>query len=89
MHARATHRRGYARLYGTVEPAVPGALIGFQRVIPGHRTKNVGGTVAKGRTATQSVFSRVVRVHKGVYKALVQVTNGALVSATSKSILIR
>ena len=89
LHAHATKRRGFARLYGSVEPAEAGALIGFQRVIPGHRTKNVAGTVVKAKTATQSVFSRVVRVHKGVYKALVQVTDGAHVSATSLSILIR
>ena len=89
LHARATKRRGFARLYGTVEPAEAGAGIGFQKVIPGHRTKNIGGTIVKARTATQSVFSRVVRIHKGVYKALVRVTDGAHVSATSRSILIR
>ena len=89
MHAHATHRRGFARLYGTVEPAEVGALIGYQRVIPGHRTKNVGGTVVKAQTATRSVFSRVVKVKKGLYQALVKVTDAAHVSATSLPVLVR
>jgi hypothetical protein len=89
MHAHATARRGYARLYGTVEPAEAGALIGFQRVIPGHRTKNVGGTVVKAQSASKSAFSRVVKIKKGVYQALVKISDGAHVSATSLPILIR
>ena len=51
IHAHSTQRQGFARLYGTVEPAEAGALIGYQRVIPGHRTKNVGGTVVKAKSA--------------------------------------
>jgi len=89
MHARHTRRRGFARLYGTVEPAEAGALVGFQRVIPRHRTKNVGGTVVKAQSATKSAFSRVVRVHKGVYEALIKVADGGHVSASSPPILIR
>ncbi len=89
MHAHSTHRRGFARLYGTVEPAQAGALIGYQRVIPGHRTKNVGGTVVKAQSTSRSVFSRVVKVHKGLYQALVKVSDGAHVSATSLPVLVR
>jgi hypothetical protein len=89
MHAHSTHRRGYARLYGTVEPAEAGALVGFQRVVPHHRTKNVGGTVVKAQSAGRSAFSRVVRVRKGIYQALIKVSDGAHVSATSLPILIR
>lgn len=89
MHAHATGRPGYARLYGTVEPAEAGALIGFQRVIPGHRTKNVGGTVVKAQSASKSAFSRVVKIKKGVYQALVKISDGAHVSASSLPILIR
>ena len=89
MHAHSTHRHGFARLYGTVEPAEAGALIGYQRVIPGHRTKNVGGTVVKAQSASRSVFSRVVKVHKGLYQALVKVSDGAHVSATSRPVLVR
>ena len=57
MHAHSTRRRGFARLYGTVEPAEAGALIGYQRVIPGHRTKNVGGTVVKAQSSHQVASS--------------------------------
>lgn len=89
IHAHSTHRRGYARLYGTVEPAEAGALVGFQRVIPGHRTKNVGGTVVKAQSATGSVFGRVVRVHKGLYQALIKVSDASHVSATSLPVLVR
>ena len=35
VHVRRTHRRGYVRLYGTVAPAEPGALVGFQLLEPG------------------------------------------------------
>lgn len=89
LRVHKTRRRGFARLYGTVEPAEAGALIGYQRVIPGHRTKNVGGTVVKAQSTTRSAFSRVVRVHKGLYQALVKVSDGAHVSATSRPVLVR
>jgi hypothetical protein len=89
MHAHSTRRRGFARLYGTVEPAEAGALVGFQRVIPHHRTKNIGGTVVKAQSTGRSVFSRVVAVHKGLYQALIKVADGAHVSATSLPVLVR
>ena len=88
FHARATGRRGFARLYGTVAPAEVGALVGFQLLTPG-RSVNRGGTVVKAGTATVSSFSRVVRVHRGVYRALVKISDGAHVSAYSAPILIR
>jgi hypothetical protein len=89
FHARATGRRGYARLYGTVAPAEVGALVGFQLVQP-HRSVNVGGTVVKPGTAGVSRFSRVVRLSRhGVYRALIRVSEGAHVSAYSPPILIR
>jgi hypothetical protein len=88
LHARATRRRGYARLYGTVAPAEVGALVGFQLLTPG-RSINTGGTVVKAATATVSSFSRVVRVRRGLYKALVKISDGAHVSAYSAPVLIR
>jgi hypothetical protein len=88
LHARATGRRGFARLYGTVAPAEVGALVGFQLLKPGHRSANVGGTVVKAGTATVSRFSRVVRVHRGLYEALVRVSDGAHVSAYSAPVFI-
>jgi len=88
LHARAARRRGFARLYGTVEPAEVGALVGFQLLRRGH-TVNRGGTVVKGATASSSRFSRVLRVRRGLYEALVQVNDGAHVSASSAPVLIR
>jgi hypothetical protein len=88
LHARATRRHGFARLFGTVSPAEVGALVGFQLLTPG-RSRNVGGTVVKSASATTSSFSRVVRVHRGLYKALVKISDGAHVSAYSAPVLIR
>jgi hypothetical protein len=88
FHARATGRRGYARLYGTVVPAEAGALVGFQLLAPG-RSINQGGTVVKAAPGGGSSFSRVVRVRRGLYRALVKVDNGAHVSAYSAPVLIR
>jgi hypothetical protein len=90
FHARRTHRRGRWRLYGTVTPAEPGALVGFQLLVAGGRTVNTGGTVVKAGTPTVSHFSRRVRLrHHGVYRALIQVNDGAHVAAYSAPVLIR
>lgn len=90
FHARRTHRRGRWRLYGTVTPAEPGALVGFQLLVAGGRTVNTGGTVVKPGSPTVSRFSRTLRLrHRGVYRALIQVNDGAHVSAYSAPVLIR
>jgi hypothetical protein len=89
FHAHATRRRGFARLYGTVAPAEVGALVGFQLLTPG-RSTNMGGTNVKAGTATVSRFSRVVRVRRrGLYRALVKVSDPAHVSAYSPPVLVR
>lgn len=89
FHVHATRRHGFVRLYGTVMPAEPGALVGFQLLRPG-RSVNEGGTDVKALSASVSRFSRVVRVrHRGLYRALVQVRDGSHVSAYSPPILIR
>lgn len=90
FHARRTRRHGRWRLYGSVTPAEAGALVGFQFLVPGGRTVNAGGTVVKSGSTTTSSFSRVVRVrHRGVYRALVKIADGAHVSAYSAPVLIR
>jgi hypothetical protein len=90
LHVRRTHRRGRWRLYGTVTPAEAGALVGFQRLVPGGRTVNAGGTLVKPGTSTVSRFSRTVRLRRrGVYRALVRVSDGGHVSAYSEPVLIR
>ena len=88
FHVRAAKRHGYAHLYGTVTPAEVGALVGFQLLRPG-KSLNKGGTVVKAATASYSRFSRMQRVQRGLYKALVQVTDGAHVSSYSAPVLIR
>jgi hypothetical protein len=90
LHVRAARRHGFARLYGTVEPAEPGALVGFQLLRPG-RSLNLGGTVVKpaGTPGGAASFSRVVHLHRGLYEALVRVSDGAHVSAYSRPVLIR
>jgi hypothetical protein len=92
FHVRHTHRKGYARLYGTVTPGQVGARVGFQLLVRGGRTVNQGGTAVKVGSPTSSTFSRVVHIRRpGVYRALVQVpsTEGAHVSNYSAPILIR
>ena len=89
FHARRTHRRGFVRLYGTVAPAEVGALVGFQRLVPGGRTVNQGGTVVKAGTTTVSSFSRVVHIsRRGLYRALVKISDGAHVSAYSAVVVV-
>ena len=88
VRVHATHRRGWARIYGTVTPAEVGARVGFQLLEPGHRSVNVGGTIVVYASATASRFSRVLRVRHGLYKALVQVSDGAHVSAYSPPLLV-
>ena len=90
FHARRTHRRGRWRLYGTVTPAEVGALVGFQRLVPGGRTVNAGGTSVRSGSAMTSQFARTVRVrHRGLYRALVKIADGSHVSAYSAPVLIR
>jgi hypothetical protein len=87
-HVRRTRRRGFARIYGTVTPAVNGAQVGVLRIAQGHGIL-AGGTIAKPRDASSSKFSRVVRVRKGAYRVLVKVAPGAVVSAYGTPLLIR
>ena len=90
FHARRTHRRGRWRLYGTVAPAEAGAQVGFQLLVAGGHTVNEGGTIVKTGTSTVSTFSRTIRLrHRGVYRALVKIADGAHVSAYSAPILVR
>jgi hypothetical protein len=91
FHVHRAARRGYVRLYGTVAPAEVGALVGFQRLIPGGKSVNEGGTAVKVGTSSVAKFSRVVRLRRrGLYRALVKVSDdGAHVSNYSPPILIR
>jgi hypothetical protein len=89
FHVRRAHRRGYVRFYGTVAPAEVGAQVGFQLLQPG-KPVNEGTTVGKSGTSGVGGFSAVVRVrHRGLYRALVKVSDGAHVSNYSEPILVR
>ena len=89
LHVRRTRRRGYFYLDGYVAPAEVGALVGFQLMQPG-RSITEGGTDVKAATATVSRFGRVVHIrHRGVYRAFVQVYDGAHVSSFSEPVFIR
>jgi hypothetical protein len=85
-HVGRTGRRHFARIYGTVTPAVDGAQVGILRIAHG-RGVPVAGTFLRHHNATSSFYSRVVRVHPGAYRVLV-VTNGAQVSNYGRPLLI-
>ena len=87
-HLARTRRHGFARVYGTVTPAEDGAQVGILRITHGHGVL-VGGTILRHHGTTSSSFSRVVRVHKGVYRVLVRVVGAAQVSNYGQPLLIR
>jgi hypothetical protein len=86
-HVGRTHRRHFARIFGTVTPAVDGMQVGILRITHG-RGVLVGGTVLRHLNATSSTFSRVVPVSRGVYRVLVRVINGAQVSNYGQPLVI-
>ncbi len=66
-----------------------GALVGFQLLTPG-KSINEGGTVVKTGTVGVGRLSRVVRLrHRGLYRALVKINDGAHVSSYSGPELVR
>jgi hypothetical protein len=92
FHARPSAHAGLTRLYGTVTPAVSGAVVHIQvakAVRPGKSEKEtafVSQFSAKVKHATHSFsrFSVVVRLrHTGNYRALVKPKEGALVAGSS------
>ncbi len=92
FHVHRVHRRRrglFLRMYGTVTPAEVGARVGFQLLRAGAPSLNQGGTFVTSGTSAVSRFSTVVRIrHRGVYEALVQVSDGSHVSAYSEPIRI-
>jgi hypothetical protein len=86
-HVARTKRSGFARIYGTVTPAVVGAQVGILRIAQGHGIL-AGGTIVKARNSISGQFSRVVRVKKGAYRVLVKVAPGGVVSAYGTPLLI-
>jgi hypothetical protein len=90
LHVRSTGRPGFARVFGTVTPAQPGAAVELQLLRRGRKPMGVGSTpVLRGGVITAS-FGRVLRIHKaGLYRAYVHVSSGKQVSSASPPVLIR
>jgi hypothetical protein len=88
LHIRRAHRRGHFAVYGTISPAEPGGLVGFEQVLPADRYALVNGTAVKPYSATESTYSRTVplKAHT-LYRVFVQVKNQANVSTVSASVL--
>jgi hypothetical protein len=86
-HLGRAQRRHFVRVYGTVTPAENGMKVAILRIAHGHGVL-VGGTVLVHASATSSRFSRAVPSKRGVYRVLVQVTNGAQVSNYSQPLTI-
>jgi hypothetical protein len=90
LQAHSVSRRGFVRLNGTVTPPEVGALVGFQLLIPGHRSVNEGGTGVRSDTSTYSRFSAVVRIRRhGLYSALIEAKDGSHVAGNSSPVLVR
>lgn len=90
LHVHRTRRRGFVRLSGTITPAAGGEHVAFERSNREHRYVTVSGTIARPAGGGVARFARTVRLRKhGLYRAFVQISEGAHVSGRSRSILIR
>jgi hypothetical protein len=87
FHVRRTRRTMCASLI--LSPRRTLAQVGFQLLAPG-KSINEGGTVVRPGTATVSKFSGRMRLrHRGLYRALIKVSDGGHVSNYSEPILVR
>jgi hypothetical protein len=85
--ARGRHR---IRVFGTVTPALNGALVAIEKINRNHRFVTIGGTVLRRGGGNLSQFSRVVTARRaGIYRVLVQSPSGALASNYSAPIVVR
>jgi hypothetical protein len=83
-----SHRAHHVRFAGTVVPAEDGAHVGILRIEHG-RGVLVAGTVLRHHNATSSSFAVDVPFHRGLYRVLALVTNGAQAPAYGPSIFLR
>jgi hypothetical protein len=89
LNLRSTGRRGYARLYGTITPGEPGAVVSFQLLRPDRPPVTLSSLVVTSPNKNLSRFSRVLRIrHAGLYRAYVNIASGAQVSNHSRAVLI-
>jgi hypothetical protein len=87
LHVRPARRRGFVRLFGTVTPPAPYALIAFERRVRGHYVTVAGTRVRAGRISRFEVRLRLR--HRGFYRALVLTAGGAQMPGRSRPVLIR
>jgi hypothetical protein len=87
LHVRPARHRGVVRLYGTVTPSEPYALVAFERRVGGHYVAVAGTRVHRGSVSRFEVRLRLR--HRGLYRALVLTAGGAQVSGRSRALLIR
>jgi hypothetical protein len=87
-HLGRARKAHHVRVYGTVTPAIEGMRVDITRLSHGHEVQ-VGETFLRHDNASSSRFSRVIRARRGIYRVLVQVTNGAQTSSYSSPLLIR
>jgi hypothetical protein len=87
---RRARGRRRVRVFGTVTPALNGALVAIEKINRHGRFVTVGGTVLRHGRGNLSQFSRVVTARRaGIYRVLVQSTTGALASNYSAPIVVR
>jgi hypothetical protein len=88
LHVRPAATRGFVRFYGTATPAQPGALVALEHFDRG-RYVTVAGTKLRRREGGGARFGITVRLRRrGRYRALVQVTYGALASGRSRPVVV-
>lgn len=89
LHLRRAKRRGFALMYGTVEPSEVGASVSFQLLRHGGPPRSVGWTKVGRLSTSVSDFSREARLRgSGTYRAEVHVFNGQQVSGYSRALRI-
>jgi hypothetical protein len=77
-------------VFGTVTPAMNGAVVSIEKINRKHHYVSVGTTNLRSATPTSSTFSKVVHVkHAGVYRVLVQSPGGPYASNYSAPIVVR
>jgi len=89
LHVARTRRAGFDRFSGTVTPREPGALVGYERLKPRRGFVSVTGGALGTGGGSSSAFSRVLRVHRGVYRVFIQTNGGAQVSNVSAAVSVR
>jgi len=91
LRARATRRKGYVKLYGTVSPSVPGASVAFQLLRAGRGPLTISGTTTKRGSASAASFSATVFVahgRGGSYRAFVKAPDGGHAPGYSRAVLL-